>query len=119
MAKFGLHESVHWISDTELKGPNGETLFLGYKTSTYFFLLGVYIEDDGYVLGVKGESKKYMSMPSSDKIQLAQAIKLLPSPLPRYSIDPVEYMLGYSLWILIAGVVGWVAIKSVLSKKKA
>ena len=120
-AQFGFGDDgrVTPIQDVKLKGPQGEALTLAYKTSSKWFLLGLYLRDDGYVLGVKNEPGRYHAL-SGDQIERWQMSGLLPKPLPAYNIAMIDYVLGYSMWI-VAGLVffglagfGWAA----RSKKK-
>lgn len=56
---FGEKETIHKIVDVDLKGGNGEALYLGYKTHTYFLIAGLYVKDDGYVLGIRQNHSGY------------------------------------------------------------
>lgn len=51
-------------------------------------------------------------------IESLQAEKVLPSPLPKYSIDVMDYLMGYSLWIFIVGFLGYMALKIYFKRKK-
>lgn len=108
---FGMQETIHKIEDIPLKGANGEDLYLGYKTSTFFVLAGVYMTDDGYVLGVSGQSNSYYSLPDKEKLAQFQEARLIPQELPPYQIPLIEYLFGYSLWLLIAGSILYYWIK--------
>jgi hypothetical protein len=111
-AMFGTQEDIHPIQDIPYQVNQNEPLFLGYKTSTLYVFAGVYVKDDGYVLGVKSDSTHYYDLPTGDELKQLQADGLLPNPLPPYSIGIVDYLLGYSLWIALAiivavYVIGW------------
>src|SRR5262245_26837938 len=95
---FGKDETIHFLQDVKLTGPNQETLYLGYMTAIQFFLAGVYVEDEGYVLGVKGESKTFFRVPTGEELKGFQQRGLLPDPLPPYSLNFFDYLFGYSLW---------------------
>jgi hypothetical protein len=81
-----------------LKGAKDEALYLGYMTKTKNFLLGVSVEDAGYVLGVKGESGRFYHMPKGEELATFQTAGTLPSPLPAYRLGIFDYIVGYSLW---------------------
>lgn len=100
---FGKQETIRVVEDVPLQGPNGEDLVLSYKTSTYFAGAGIYVSDDGYVLAVRGENGSYFPMPSGDRLQALQTAGSLPSPLPAYSLPVMDYVLGYSLWLILLG----------------
>jgi uncharacterized protein len=104
---FGKDDTIHFLQDVKVTGPNQEALYLGYLTSIQFFLAGLYVKDEGYVLGVKGDSKKFFHMPTGDELKGFQQRGLLPDPLPPYSLGFFDYLIGYSLWIVIAVVVLW------------
>jgi len=100
--RFGKQEDIHHIEDVKLKGANDEALFLAYMARTYNFVAGLYIEDAGYVLGVKGDSKKFYRMPEGAELARFQRDGFLPNPLPTYSLSTFDYIMGYSLW--------WIAV---------
>ena len=96
--KFGKTETIHHIQDVKITGQNNEELYLGHMTRVQNFLLGMYIEDAGYVLGVKGDSKRYYQMPEGEQLARLQRNGSLPDPLPTYEIATLDYVFGYSLW---------------------
>ena len=108
---FGTVEHVSPIQDVGLTTPDGEPLYLGYKTSTVYFLGGVFVHNDGYVLGLKSVSKRYVDMPPPDLLASFQKQGKLPDPLPPYHVGVDEYLAGFSLWIVvILGVAGYLVI---------
>lgn len=98
--RFGTDEELTCIADVPLKGASGDALCLAYKTSTHYFLAGVYVSDDGYVLKSKVRSDAYVPL-DARKIQTHQAAGELPTPLPGYSISFGTYFVGYSLWLAL------------------
>src|SRR6185295_6498138 len=101
---FGTGEHLVQIQDIDMKGPNGEALYLGYKYSLHAFVAPYHVGDDGYVLGVRGE-KKYFKLDEAT-IKTFQAAGMLPSPLPPYQLSALTYAFGYSFWgilLIIAG----------------
>jgi uncharacterized protein len=104
---FGKDQTIHFLQDVKVTGQNQEPLYLGYTTTIQFFLAGLYVQDDGYVLGVKGDSKKFYPMPAGDELKSFQQRGLLPDPLPPYSLSFFDYLFGYSLWIVVAVIVLW------------
>lgn len=99
--RFGTDETINVIQDVKLKGAKDEALFLGYMTRMHFFLAGTYVEDAGYVLGVRGESKTFYPMPEGQELARFQRGGFLPDPLPPYSLTALDYIFGYSLWWLL------------------
>lgn len=89
-AFLGVEEKVHKIADINIKGPNGEKLFLAYKTSGKAFLVPYWISDDGYVFGVDGDPAKYIKFPDASEIARLQIDKLLPNPLPVYQLSMMD-----------------------------
>jgi hypothetical protein len=100
--KFGTDEDIHFIQDVTLKGANQEPLYLGYMTRTKYFIAGMYVEDVGYVLGVKGQSKRYYDMPKGEDLARFQRAGYLPNPIPGHSLGFLDYVVGYSLWWALA-----------------
>jgi tetratricopeptide (TPR) repeat protein len=98
---FGTQDSIRWIQDTSIKGPQGEELFLAYKFSHHSFLLPYSMTVEGYVLGVKGNSKAYYKLDDA-QIKGLQARGLLPTPLPPYEISVIDYSIGYLAWVALA-----------------
>ncbi len=113
---FGKDETITKIQDVGVTGPAGEPLFLGYKTSTQYFIGGLYVQDDGYVLGMQSDHDRFFPMPAGDELKGFQTQGLLPDPLPVYKLATMDYVIGYSLWIalpIIAAVylIGWMRRK--------
>lgn len=98
---IGDQESVRKLQHIDLKGPRGESLYLGHKITKSFFLLGVSIKDDGYVIGVEGQSDIYYPMIKGEKLDQLKTLKLLPEPFPSYKLGIMDYLTGYSFWIAL------------------
>ena len=108
---FGKRETVTCLADLPFKGPAGEALCIAYKTTGYFVGGGVYLHDDGHVLGVKGDENVYFPLDAARTAELQHA-GALSTPLPAYSIPGIEYFLGYSLWLAIAVVAVWGVVEA-------
>jgi tetratricopeptide (TPR) repeat protein len=96
---FGTDERIVHLQDLDIRnirGPNGEALYLGHKYSYHAFLLPYHITDDGYVLVAK-DRNAYLDLDDA-KIKNFQARGALPSPLPAYQLPFLDYAFGYSLW---------------------
>ncbi len=102
---FGPSEKLHVIAGTKLLN-GAQPLSLCYKSYTYFFLAGIFTTDE-YVLCEGGASDRYWPMPAGEELAKLQSEGLLPSPLPPYERDTFDYVIGYSLWLVIAFVVLW------------
>ncbi|MCR9226808.1 MAG: sel1 repeat family protein [Flavobacteriaceae bacterium] len=98
---FGKSERIQKIADVDIKGANGEDLYLAHKTTSLFIFMGVYMTDDGYVLGVKGSMDMYYPL-NGEQTKNFQTSGALPVPLPPYKIEFTEWLWGFSLWILLA-----------------
>lgn len=114
---FGDRETIHKIQDISYQGSSGERYYLGYKTTMKMIFAGVYLSDDGYVLGINGSHEKYIPL-DAEKISSLQSAGLLPDPMPGYTVGLLDYAFGYSLWILIivSGLYYW--IKSLFRKRE-
>ena len=118
--RFGTSESLNHIQDLDrLKGPSGEALYLGYKTSTQNFLLPYWMTDDGYIGGVKGEDRFYRIEP--DRLKELQDRGQMPSPLPGYEISGLDWFFGFFAWAVGAafGLFGAWGVYSASRTKKA
>jgi len=102
---FGTAEDIHKLEDVTLTGPDGASLFLGFKTSTSYFIGGLTVKDDGYILGLQADHSRFLDMPPADMLANFQSQGLLPNPLPAYSLGLGDYIRGYSLWLGLAVVV--------------
>ena len=110
LLKFGKQESLQCLADVPLKGPDGEALCLGYRTSGFYLGAGLYFADDGYVLAARDGASDYCSSLSAEELHAYQMLSLLPDPLPGYRIPASAYVGGYLFWLLAAGLVaGWLA----------
>jgi hypothetical protein len=110
---FGQKDSIHFLQDLDVKGPQDEALYLGYITSMNSFLLPYSVTDAGYVLGIKGQSDKYYKL-SQEMLTQLQLAGALPNPLPRYQLSSLDYFLGYSLWLALV----LIAILALFRRKK-
>jgi len=114
---FGKHDNLHKIQ--EITGNslkiNNEPVYLGYRTTAHFFLAGVYLKDQGYIISSNRDPKKYYQL-NDEKIKKLQAGGFLPTPLPKYKIPIFDYIFGYSLWICIFCVGMYNFSKSLYSK---
>jgi hypothetical protein len=103
--KFGTDDTINKIQD--LPGTN---YTLCYHYHINYFIAGVYLANDGYVLTEKPDNKKqtfftdastkYLPL-TKEKINELQQTGLLPRPLPPYSIPTFEYFDGFSLWWIL------------------
>ena len=103
---FGTTEHIVALQDVTLQTPGGEPLFLGYKTSTVYFIGGIFVHDDGYVLGLKSNPKHYVDMPPPNLLTDFQSKGQLPTPLTPYRLGLGDYLAGFSLWIVVVPLVG-------------
>jgi hypothetical protein len=97
---YGTSEKLHVITKTGLIN-EGKPISLCYKTSTFFLLAGVYTTDQ-YVLCEDSSSTRYWPLPAGEQLAGLQQQGLLPSPLPPYKRELFDYVIGYSLWLLLA-----------------
>jgi hypothetical protein len=98
---IGTDESIEFLVDVSLPPVDGKSFYIGHKKTQKIFGLPYYVKSDGLVLGVKGDSRKYLPLPEGAKLQVLQKAGLLPDPLPSAKLDLVDYLFGYSLWLAI------------------
>jgi len=113
--RFGTDIRTHHIIELEKDG-NEETSYLGYYTETEWFGLGVGIEDKGYIIGIKGQDK---FVPLNEDLKRAMQEKgFLPMSLPEYKISMIDYIFGYSLYIVIIGILLWGGMQYMLKARR-
>jgi hypothetical protein len=107
---YGEEEDIHDIKKLE-----GTKYYLCYKTTTHFFIAGLYVEDDGYVLRKENNYNRYIPL-DNEKIKKFQSIGMLPDPLPEYSLGIDQYLFGYSLWLIILALIAITIISSSIKR---
>lgn len=107
---FGEDDNIYVIQDVDLTSPNNKPMQLAHRVTNHFFIGGIYTTDNGYVLIEKGSKDEYWTLTENEMLQY-QADKFLPTPMPSYKIPFWDYLFGYSLWLIIAGVVVYYFIK--------
>lgn len=98
---FGKQETLRCIEDVKFTEHPGEPLCLAHKFTTQYFIAGVYLHDDGYVLAVKPKLENFYPL-SEAGIATLQHEGKLPATLPSYSISAGDYVMGYLLWPMLA-----------------
>lgn len=103
-ALFGTRDYLNKLQNVDIKGANGEALYLGHKYSRHSFILPYRLTDDGYILGLRDDSRRYYELDPA-RIADLQRGGLLPKPLPKYEIEPIDYILGYSAWPALVAII--------------
>lgn len=106
---FGRSEKIHEIQ------PIDDEFSLCHKLTIYYFVGGVYLKDEGYVAKERGISDTYIPL-TPGMIEELQSERLLPKPLPDYSIPLVDYLAGFSLWLIVAGIALFALVASVFER---
>jgi tetratricopeptide (TPR) repeat protein len=117
--QFGATEYLVSIQPLDLKDKDGAALYLGYKYSHHSFLAPYYTSDDGYILGIVGRQSYYKL--DAAEISRLQKSGQLPTPLPTYQLSIWDYVFGYMLWIILAGIAlfTWLSMRRDAKKKLA
>ncbi|MBL0728395.1 STM3941 family protein [Piscinibacter sp. HJYY11] len=100
---FGEVERLQHVANTTLTDPSGAQLYLARKLVEKHFLLPYALEDQGYVLGISGDSRRYYPMPTGDKLAALQQAGHLPTPLPPFELDTLDRVFGHLLWFTLGG----------------
>ncbi len=116
-AMFGTDDNIHSIQDVNITSPNDLPMQLAHRVSLHFFVAGIYTSDEGYVLIEKGKNEQYWDL-TSEMVKEFQADGTLPNPLPKYKIPVWDYLFGYSLWLIIAGMALFYWLKSLITKMR-
>lgn len=114
---FGQQDSVHFVANTTISGPGGARLFLGHLVTMHAFLLPYYVESKGLVLGVSGESQKYIPLPAEQQLSELKKAGLLPNDLPTPELSIFDYVFGFSLELFLLVAIGYPLLKSRFAKK--
>lgn len=104
---FGEEEKIVKLREIRLVNMKQESLYLGRLVTTKFFILGIGIKDNGYVLGVEGKEGAYYPFLPEDQVKKMQKSSTFPTPLPPYKLGVFDYMIGYSLYWLLLGTALW------------
>lgn len=97
---FGEQDYFENIESVEPIKDGSNTYNLGYRLYIKWFLGGVYLKDEGYILINNHDKNRYIPL-TPEIIQELQDNNFLPKELPNYSISTIYYLKGYSLWIII------------------
>jgi hypothetical protein len=108
---FGTDEHLRLIAPVTFQGPSGERLYLARKVTMHCFIGPYSVSDDGFVLAVSGDPRKYYPMPDAQKVKMLQASGYLPNPLPPWELSLFDKLFGNSLWLLIAGFIAYFGAK--------
>lgn len=118
---FGTKDYLNRLQDTDIKGANGEALYLGYIISHHSLIAPYSMTDRGYVLGVVGQPDRFYPLDAATIARL-QGQRLLPTPLPPYSPSAFDYIFGHLAWIILAGIIaslGLGAVRNAAQRKRA
>jgi uncharacterized protein len=89
---------------------------LDSHTVTHWVGAGLWLEDVGYAIRVPG-SDDYWEL-NAELTKGLQDLKVLPDPLPKYEIPVMDYVFGYSLWIVIAVLALWYGVSALLKRNR-
>ncbi|MEZ5691496.1 MAG: hypothetical protein R3D71_07520 [Rickettsiales bacterium] len=115
--RFGDDHHIRKLMDVDFSVKDGEKIYLGHMVTIKFFILGVYVKDDGYVLGVVSEPGKYYPL-NKEKLDKLQQEGFLPKELPKYKLEVADYIFGYSLYILIIVIALWSYVSSKIKRRR-
>jgi hypothetical protein len=117
-ALFGEQDSIRFVADTTIQTPGGR-LYLGHRVTTHAFLLPFAVEDRGLVFGVSGDPGRFVPIPPAEELAGLQAAGLLPRDLPRPQLGWTDYLVGYSLELVIVAVLAFfLAWKKMASRRR-
>lgn len=113
--RFGADESLHAYAKTGMTHEK-KPVSLCYKASTYNVFAPVYTTDEMVLCDEK--KKLYWPVPTGERLNKLQALGLMPKPLPAYERPTLDYVVGYSLWIALAGFGAFSLGASMMGRKK-
>ena len=89
---------------------------LDSHTVTHWIGGGAWLENVGYAIRVPG-ADDYWAL-DAEMTKALQEAKVLPDPLPKYEIPVMDYVFGYSLWIIIGVLAVWFGVSALLKRNK-
>jgi hypothetical protein len=98
--RFGDEDTLTVYAETNVRA-GADKLSLCYKATTFWLLAGVYTT--GEVVLCNQARTRYWPLPTGDKLAELQRAGQIANPVPTYERPVIEYIFGYSLWILIGG----------------
>lgn len=113
--RFGTDEALHAYAKTGMTHEK-KPVSLCYKSSTYNVFAPVYTTDEMVLCDEK--KKLYWPVPTGERLSKLQALGLMPKPLPAYERPPLDYVVGYSLWIALAGFGAFSLGANMIGRKK-
>lgn len=124
LGRFGNEDVFHKIQDLEIPAELAgelppkwsEGVELDSHLVTHWLGAGAWLEDKGYAIKLRG-GDTYWPL-DADMAAGLQEMNILPRPLPKYEIPVIDYVFGYSLWIVIAVLVAWYAVAAMMKRKK-
>ncbi|MDL2322272.1 hypothetical protein LJC47_08025 [Desulfosarcina sp. OttesenSCG-928-B08] len=117
---YSNEERLHRIADLQVKFGENEVYDLGYKTrGRYLFsVVGIWIDNEGYVLIPEGDDTRYISV-SDQQLQNFVQHGLLPADLPDKPRMSTEVMAkGFMLWPVLFLIVLPVTIFYIKTKQR-
>lgn len=95
---FGQTDDLNCIQDIkESEFLPSELCLAEYNIYNYFF---AGISTTSNLLIAEKHGNGYMDVPTGNELALFQSAGALPNPLPTYSRPIIDYLYGYSLWLL-------------------
>jgi hypothetical protein len=114
--RFGTDERLYAYAKTGIVRAN-KPVALCYKTSTYNLFAPVYTTDEKVLCNV--ESNAYWPVPKGEELRNLQAAGLMPKPVPDYKRPIFDYLMGYLLWVVLAGVGAFFGVSALASHGKS
>jgi tellurite resistance protein len=97
---FGSRDEIICLEDVILVENNDQSLCIAEYNVYKFFFAGI-STNSKLVIAHKNENI-YYEIPTGSELEYLQNEGFLPNPLPTYSRPILDYLKGYSLWILLA-----------------
>ena len=115
--RFGTEDKIIRIQKIEVPAAARQMVppefldnaYLARRISIKWFIAGAYLTDHGYVIEL--DDDRYFDL-GTERISALQTIGVLPIPLSAAPIPASEYVIGYSLWPILAFVLISTTIQS-------
>jgi hypothetical protein len=94
-----------------------EPLWIKGRITTQYFIGGIYVRNEGYVLSPKATTDYYIPFPKAGELAALQKVGAMPAVIPEFKIPPIELVNGYMVWIAFGLSTAWYIIKSKIESR--
>lgn len=95
----------------------GEQLWIKGRITTHYFIGGIYVRNEGYVLSPKANKDSYFPFPKAGELAALQKVGAMPAVIPEFKIPPMDLVNGFLIWIALSLSSAYYFIKSRVERR--